>query len=118
MGITFEKRVLFTMGIIFCLALTLGCDGPCITNIDPPAAYVGDQVSIEAIGFYLGYSQPESTTITFNDVDAGRADWWMCYGGALCDIRIDIPAGAASGCVVLTDEELGPSNCYPFMVLE
>lgn len=101
----------------FALTLGVGCESPVITNIEPSAAHVGDQVSITAIGFYLGFTQGE-TTITFNDVDAGLADWWLCGLGAFCEIRIKVPDGAESGCVILTDPiQLGASNCYDFTVL-
>ncbi len=100
------------------LSLCLGCGRPLIYKMEPAEAYVGDQVSIQAVGFYLGYSQPDDTTITFDGVDAGRAYWWMCYGGAMCDIWIDVPEGAESGCVIIEDAILGESNCYPFTVLE
>lgn len=106
---------------VFCALLFVflgaGCESPIITNVDPPAAYVGDEVSISALGFYLGFTQGD-TTITFNGVDAGLAHWWNCYGGFSCDIRILVPEGAASGCIVLTEPiDLGPSECYPFTVL-
>ena len=100
------------------IGMSVGCTRPIIYNVEPSEAYVGEEIAISAVGFYLGYSQPEDTTITVGGVDAGRATWWMCYGGAVCDIWVEVPEGAESGCVVIHDELIGESNCYPLTILE
>ena len=94
----FAGRSRFALCLLFVLFLGGGCESPIITSVDPSAAYVGDEVDIAALGFYLGFTQGD-TTITFNGVDAGAAHWWNCYGGFSCDIRILVPEGATSGCI-------------------
>lgn len=79
---------------------------PVITGLSVPAGPTGTAVTITGTNF--GATQGTST-VTFNGTAAGGATW-----GAN-SISVDVPAGAATGNVVVTVGGV-PSNGMPFIV--
>jgi hypothetical protein len=83
-----------------------GLPTPAIVSVSPTSARVGAQVTIAGISF--GTTQGAST-VTFNGVTASVVSW------TLNSITVTVPAGAATGNVVVKVGGLG-SNSMPFTV--
>ncbi|MBU1671862.1 MAG: IPT/TIG domain-containing protein [Actinobacteria bacterium] len=81
---------------------------PKITGLDPTSGVPGTTV-VTIDGFTFGDTQGTST-VTFNDVDAGAAESWSSTR-----LRVRVPAGASTGNVVVTSPD-GPSNGRLFSV--
>jgi len=87
---------------------------PLIQSIRPRQARVGEEVLITGISF--GASQSAVDKVEFNGVDGGRARVWQWRHNTQGQIRINVPAGAASGPVVVINNNVR-SNAVNFTVL-
>ena len=80
---------------------------PVITSVNPPAAPIGGQVTINGSGF--GSSQGTST-VQFNSIFASVTSW------SDTSVTVTLPPSAVSGTVTLTEQ--GATSSASFTVLE
>ena len=95
-------RLFFCTLTLACL-VAAGCAEPVIESLNTNCDQVGATVIIRGEGFDNAQG---SSTVTFNDVDAGDAAMW-----SESRINIDVPEGANSGPLVVT---VGGSASNPF----
>lgn len=96
------QRARFSLALLF----VVGC-APRVSDISPPASYIGASVTISGTGF--GAVQGPST-VAFAGVGAGAATAWSDTS-----IRIAVPDGASTGDLVVRLLSVASSG-FPFVV--